>query len=96
MQIRNLTSIDSWRYCLTDVNPADIGTRVMTCKKIKKFEPWFRGPNFLLDSKNCWPEKLTKNERSTVLLSLCLLKPSKRIEKNDSILKPINYYSDFD
>ena len=46
-EIRNLTPVSSWRFCPGHLNPADVGTRQVSFKKIDKFLPWVEGPEFL-------------------------------------------------
>ena len=50
-EIRKLTSIDSWNYCPTDMNPADLASRGSTATDLVKNRLWWDGPTFLLESK---------------------------------------------
>ena len=45
----------NWKYCPTDKNLADLGSRGATINKMEKGE-WFNGPEWLLNEKN-WPQQ---------------------------------------
>ena len=55
-EILRLTSRSDWRYCPTDCNPADIGSRGMKASKLKSNQLWREGPDWL--STNEWPPEM--------------------------------------
>ena len=61
-EIHGPTSSNSWRYCPTDINPADISTQVFFPKKLKIFAPWFEGPVVLLLAESKWPKQQRGSE----------------------------------
>ena len=46
-EIRKLVPGDHWRFCPGKDNPADIPTRGMTIKELKKTSLWFNGPDWV-------------------------------------------------
>ena len=52
----------SWKYCPTEKNLADLGSRGATIDKMER-HGWFRGPDWLLREEN-WPkqQKLEKTK----------------------------------
>ena len=37
-----------WRYVNTSLNPADVGTRALSCKQPSSLDLWLKEPSFLL------------------------------------------------
>ena len=46
-----LSKAESWRYCNTHSNPADVASRPYGVKKPESQKLWFEGPQFLMQSK---------------------------------------------
>ena len=46
-QIRKLTSVEQWRYCLTKYNHADIASEGATRSEFVGNDLWRHGPSFL-------------------------------------------------
>ena len=61
-EIEQLTSEAEWRYCQTNQNPADLGTRGKSPVQLSESDLWWKGPPWLISEK--WPEQphLTKGE----------------------------------
>ena len=45
--IRQLVPSSQWRHCPGEVNPADIPSRGMNPKELKKTDMWLKGPDWL-------------------------------------------------
>ena len=43
-----VVSSSCWRYVNTILNPADVGTRALSCKQPSSLDLWLKGPSFLL------------------------------------------------
>ena len=48
----------TWKYCPTQDNPADLGTRGTTPEKLQENPNWWRGPEWLTKQKE-WPDQPT-------------------------------------
>eukprot|EP00794_Sanderia_malayensis_P019632 gene19631-biopygen13902 len=46
----------TWKYCPTEINPADLGTRGTTPGKLQENLNWWRGPEWLTKQQD-WPEQ---------------------------------------
>lgn len=58
-QIRGLFSEESWRYCPTGSNPADIASRGAKCSELKSNKLGWNGPPFLQEERSRWPINVT-------------------------------------
>lgn len=56
-EIRKTAPENSWRYCLTQENPADIASRGATATEIAHNTKWWHGPPFLLKAEKEWPKQ---------------------------------------
>ena len=54
-EIREVTSPDQWRHCPGKSNPADDASRGLTPQNLSSQQRWWRGPNFLWETEECWP-----------------------------------------
>ena len=55
-KIQELTSSQTWRFCPTSMNPADLITRgVSTIRFNDKKKLWFEGPPWLSEPEEQWP-----------------------------------------
>jgi hypothetical protein len=58
-EVQTCTSIDSWRYVPTDMNPGDLASRPVLLRGDPLTDPrvqlWFHGPKFLLQPSSEWP-----------------------------------------
>ena len=55
-EIQALSEPKQWRHVRTVMNPADLPTRGMSIKDLKKSTLWWDGPGFLKHSEEVWPE----------------------------------------
>ena len=55
MEIRSLTSIESWCFCPGIENPADLPSRGLEAKELASNETWWTGPKLLHHSPDTWP-----------------------------------------
>lgn len=55
-EIQSNTSPEQWRYVPSTVNPADILSRGMKAVDLAESDTWWKGPTFLRESKEVWPE----------------------------------------
>ena len=60
--IQSLTNTKQWRYEQTKHNPADIASRGLMPSKVDTADLWFRGPDFLRNDYEPWPEQPEFNE----------------------------------
>ena len=56
-EIHDFTTPKLWRYCPSDLNCADKGTRVIMPSKLDCVETWINGPPFLLKAESEWPKQ---------------------------------------
>ena len=54
-EIRKLTSTETWRYCPTQFNPADVASRGALAVQLINDENWWHGPSFLQNPEELWP-----------------------------------------
>ena len=93
-EIRNLTPVSSWCFCPGNLNPADVGTRQVSFKKLDKFLPWVEGLKFLLKVESEWP--CLPETDSSPEFSACLIKTENEVKPvRNLLLKLVNHYSDF-
>ena len=61
--IHDSTTLSQWRHVPTDLNPADLASRgvheLETDRGRQQMLFWFRGPQFLWEKENKWPEQPT-------------------------------------
>jgi hypothetical protein len=48
----------TWRYCPTELNPADKASRGLSALQVLQDQTWFAGPEFLSRSQKAWPDNL--------------------------------------
>ena len=70
LSIRKTSAFNQWRYFLTDVNPADVGTRGPTVEELASADLWWNGHEFLKKSRQDWPECKFDKPTSTENLEL--------------------------
>ena len=56
VQIRNLVANESWGYCPSAHNPADLTSRGVSFSKIVAKKLWWEGPEFLCQEEEFWPK----------------------------------------
>ncbi|KRY26929.1 hypothetical protein T01_2962 [Trichinella spiralis] len=76
--IQEITSPDSWRYCPTQDNPADLASRGCPLSKLAAGSLWHSGPRWLQLDESAWPklkishgrtpENMELENRKTVLV----------------------------
>ena len=54
--IRKLSAAEQWRWVDTQRNPADLYSRGVSPKQVRKAEKWLHAPSFLLQDKSTWPK----------------------------------------
>ena len=65
-EIRELTRPEHWNYVNTKHNPADQGTRGLSAKQMTENSLWIKGPAFLEQDAEFWPEQ-------PIILKQCFL-----------------------
>lgn len=55
--IRDISSIDQWRYVSTKDNPADEASRGVDVNTLLNYSRWLNGPSFLWDIEENWPDQ---------------------------------------
>lgn len=53
--IHHFTKASEWRYCPTDLNVADVGSRPLFPTDIDRLKLWLQGPEFLSHTPYEWP-----------------------------------------
>ena len=101
-EIRERLPTAKWRFCPGEKNPADIPSRGLDLSKSERREKWLHGPDFLRNTKDCWPRKkmdvtpcnvneaLDNKVRSTVGINSVLIKTECEI---DQIIKKHSFHS---
>jgi hypothetical protein len=54
-EIQTNSAPEKWRHVPTEVNPADIATRITKIAELANKELWWKGPSFLVFGKEKWP-----------------------------------------
>ena len=62
--ILECTQKKDWRYCPTETNPADIGSRGAFATVLKSDSLWWEGPPWLAGPESGWPPRLDEMERT--------------------------------
>ncbi|XP_072381169.1 uncharacterized protein [Diabrotica undecimpunctata] len=67
--IQELIPCSSWHYVPSNQNPADCASRGLTPAQLLQFSLWWRGPDFLSKSRECWPSQVNfHSSHSTEML----------------------------
>ena len=61
-KIRDLSSVESWRFCPGSLNPADLPSRGISAKERSSESIWFNGPEFLGKIEDEWPKCQATNQ----------------------------------
>ena len=56
-EILKLSDKGDWRYCSSQENPADIGSRGMPASELNQNVLWWQGPAWLTKSEESWPSE---------------------------------------
>lgn len=54
---------EQWRYVGSKINPADIASRGASINDTEKLHRWWKGPDFLWSTEECWPEKVDSTQQ---------------------------------
>ena len=54
-EIKRRTCPQSWRHCVSEDNPSDLGTRGIRVKNLLESDLWWRGPAWLTKTRSMWP-----------------------------------------
>ena len=54
-----------WRHCPGEDNPADLGTRGISCQDLANSQPWLFGPVWLPQEDKTWPDSSSPWRRPT-------------------------------
>ena len=76
-EILKLTRPEDWRYCPTNYNPADIGSRGQTISELQINSLWFKGPDCLRKPQEFCPKQSDFNDEL------------KKLKKNEECVKEI-------
>lgn len=55
-EINDATDFDQWRHCPGKLNPADDCSRGLDAQQFLDNRRWLRGPQFLWDKEQRWPQ----------------------------------------
>ena len=69
-EILENTQAAQWRHCPGEVNPADDGTRGIPFADFRINCRWFKGPYFLLQPKENWPQQFQPASNTTDMGSI--------------------------
>ena len=74
--ILKVSDNEHWKYCPSEDNPADIGTRGMIASKLNESQLWWNGPSWLVKEESFWPKQEpisdteeTEEERATSMVA---------------------------
>ena len=56
-EIKRRTAPTSWRHCVSEDNPSDLGTRGIKAKELLDAEIWWHGPAWLRRTRSLWPSE---------------------------------------
>ena len=56
-EILKLSDKGDWRYCPSQENPADVGSRGMPASELNQNVLWWQGPAWLTESEESWPSE---------------------------------------
>ena len=75
--ILKVSDNEHWKYCPSEDNPADIGTRGMIASKLNESQLWWNEPSWLAKEESFWPKQEpisdteeTEEERATSMVAL--------------------------
>ena len=70
-KIRERIGPEKWRYCPSELNPADIASRgVKQVNQVaSEFRKWITAPKFLCQSRDTWPKDLSNNDGERIIAS---------------------------
>ena len=74
-QIRDLTSVDQWRYIATKLNPADAASRGLDAQRLLEKKEWWFGPDFLWTD---FDSQFGKVEEHNAIAAVCPEDPGVR------------------
>nr|CAI5841455.1 unnamed protein product [Callosobruchus analis] len=66
-EIHELTEQNQWRYVSSEQNPVDLITRGTTPQCLESTKLWWRGPDFLMECKESWPNNIVLDPVSNTL-----------------------------
>jgi len=81
--ILDLSSPCQWRHVPTESNPADLISRGMSADAICDSEFWWKGPRWLCEPKDCWPNRSVITETDEEIRPLKLALPTTTVIKNE-------------
>jgi hypothetical protein len=90
--IHDMTDTERWDYVPTKVNPADLPTRGCTIKDLVNFTLFWRGPAFVMEDEDRWPNmiiRVTDEERfpKDAILWFCTMpQPQSWIKQCSTVL----------
>ena len=80
-EIHDFTTAHQWKYCPTELNPDDHGSRMVMPSQLDSLRAWIDGPEYLKKGKDEWPEQ-------DVNLTICVVSASLTVQtKSDSFEK---------
>nr|CAH8874594.1 unnamed protein product [Trichobilharzia regenti] len=92
-QIRELTTVEQWRYVPSGKNPADLASRGVIDMNVVK-NKWWKGPEFLLRADSMWPRREDEPPINECALELKTSVSLTSTQERHSGLHPLfKYYS---
>ena len=95
--IRDYSSCESWKYIESEMNPADDASRGLACEKACSDHRWFKGPEFLWQTGDQWPEQSAVepvdecDSEVKKQVTVCATQPS--TSSSEVISRLLNYHS---
>ena len=86
----------TWKYCPSDLNQADLGSRGATIAKMERGN-WFTGPDWLLDERQ-WPRQPRLNstedtdKESKAIQEVVLRTQERKLDEWDALLERSTYW----
>ncbi|GFQ92089.1 integrase catalytic domain-containing protein [Trichonephila clavata] len=91
VEIQKLSTPSDWHHCPGKENPADLLTRGLSVKNLKKCDAWWNGPHWLHQPEENWPKSEVEGVEEK---NLELRRKSEKTIQNQCILEPNDHVLD--
>ena len=92
-EVHETTGLSRWRYCPTDMNPADHISRGVMPGDTKRSKSFYEGPEFLKLPEQEWPKHLEEDEEIIACVANLYVVQDEKMEEMGGIHKMIDFYN---